>query len=240
MNEIFERSARKALFAWKQDTEGLDDLVNDLWVWYLERPGTQKKLQEADEFLARDLVYKAALQILAGEALSNDMFNGRSLYSSDSVREALRGESTNRYLVDILPIALSEMAEQNEGQAEAIRVRYEDGVVPVDNAPKQLLKRAVKSLTEHVNITAIRAGVDAEGNVTEGPGSRHSVFPETRKARGADHSDPTADMAIGLIESGDEPHVLCAMTADRKPIRGSDGRFLDSDQTTTYRKEFVR
>ncbi|AOZ61290.1 DNA binding protein [Mycobacterium phage DarthPhader] len=201
MDKIFRQAAKSALFSWKQSDEGIDDLVNELWVWYLERPGTQKKLQESDEFLARRLVYMASLQILAKESLSNDMFNGRSLYSSDSVREALEGKSTNRYLVDILPRAMEALGAQNDGRyAEAIRSRYDDGVIPVKKGGGAMtLARAVKSLTEHVNIIAITAGVDSEGNVTEGPGSRHSVFPETRPTSGG-HSDPTADIAILLIE----------------------------------------
>lgn len=200
MKEIFEKSAQSALFAWKQDGAGLEDLVNDLWVWYLESPATQKKLQDSDTFLARRLVYKRSLQILAKQSLADDEFNGRNLYSSDSIREALLGKSTNRYLVDILPRALGELGEQNAGYAEAIRSRYDDAVVPKENAPKQRLKYAVKSLTEHVNILAITAGVDADGNITEGPGSRHSVFPETRSSKGSGHSDPTADIAIMLME----------------------------------------
>lgn len=201
MEKIITKGAKSALFSWKQSEEGLDDLVNDLWVWYLERPGTQKKLQESDEFLARKLVYKAALQILAQKSLSDDRFNGKSLYSSDSIKDALLGRSKNRYLVDILPKAMSGLEEQNEGQAEAIKMRYQDGEVPArGSAQEAKLKRAVKSLTEHVNVIAITAGVDSDGNVTEGPGSRHAVFPETRRAKGAGHSDPTGDIAITLIE----------------------------------------
>ncbi|QGJ87781.1 helix-turn-helix DNA-binding protein [Mycobacterium phage BiancaTri92] len=200
MEEIFRKAAKAAMYAWKQNDDGIDDLVNDLWVWYLERPGTQKKLQNSDEFLARRLVYKAALQFLAGQSLDSDMFNGKSLYSSDNVKDALLGVSTNRYLVDILPRAMEALDFQNERQAESIRVRYEDGEVPPrGSAAEAMLKRAVKALTEHVNVIAITAGVDADGNVTEGPGSRHSVFPETRPTSGG-HSDPTADIAILLIE----------------------------------------
>lgn len=201
MDKIITKGAKSALFSWKQSEDGLEDLVNDLWVWYLERPGTQKKLQESDEFLARKLVYKAALQILARNSLSDDMFNGKSLYSSDNIKDALLGRSKNRYLVDILPKAMEELEDQNEGHAEAIRSRYTDGLVPskLDGAA-MLLSRAVKSLTEHVNIITITAGVDSDGNVKQGPGSRHSVFPETRRAKGAGHSDPTGDIAIMLIE----------------------------------------
>lgn len=248
MLDIFRRAARDALFAWKQDESGLDDLVNDIWVWYLESPETQRKLQAIEPHEAQKSVKNAALQMLSGQMLSGNLFNGRNLYSADSVRDALEGVSSNRYLVDILPVAMKELAEQNEDHAEAIRSRYDDGVVPSKKGgAAMLLSRAVKSLTEHVNVMAITAGVDADGNVTEGPGSRHSVFPETRKAQGSDHSDPTGDMAIGLLYHGDDPIVLCAAQEAPtekygtvlQPIRGANGKALNSDQTTTLRKEFV-
>ena len=200
MEKIITKSAKSALFSWKQSEEGLGDLVNDLWVWYLESPATQKKLKESDEFLARRLVYKAALQILAKNSLSDDKFDGKNLYSSDSVKDALLGRSKNHYLVDILPKALELLAEQNEDYAEAIRSKYTDGKTPAQGSEAVKATRAVKSLTEHVNIIAITAGVDSAGNVTEGPGSRHAVFPETRRGRGAGHADPTGDIAVMLIE----------------------------------------
>ncbi|ASZ75219.1 helix-turn-helix DNA-binding domain protein [Mycobacterium phage MissWhite] len=200
MEEIFRKAARSALFAWKQDEQGVGDLVNDLWVWYLERPGTQRKMESLSKNEAVVTARRAALQILSGQQLNGNEFNGRNLYSSDSVKDALSGQSTNRYLVDILPRAMDSLRAQNEVYAEAIRRRYDDGVVPVSRSKEQVqLSRAVKSLTEHVNIIAITAGVDAEGNVSEGPGSRHAVFPETRPTSGG-HSDPTADIAILLIE----------------------------------------
>ncbi|WKW87267.1 DNA binding protein [Mycobacterium phage Chargerpower] len=200
MEKVFRKAAKSALFTWKQDESGLDDLVNDLWVWYLERPGTQRKLEGLSDNEAVTTVKRAALQMLSGQQLSGNEFNGRNLYSSDNVKDALLGTSTNRYLIDILPRALKALDEQNEGHAEAIRSRYTDGVIPSKSGgAAMLLSRAVKSLTEHVNIIAITAGVDADGNVTEGPGSRHSVFPETRPTSGG-HSDPTGDIAILLIE----------------------------------------
>lgn len=198
---IINKAAKSALFSWRQSEDGLEDLVNEVWVWYLESPATQEKLSTADVPLARKLVYKAALQILAKSSLSADRFNGRNIYSSDNIKDALRKQSNNRYLLDILPRALKALSEQNAGQAEAIRTRYEDGVVPArGSAAEAKLKRSVKSLTENVNIIAITAGVDAYGNVNEGPGSRSAVFPETRRAKGARHPDPTGETAIMLIE----------------------------------------
>ncbi|AMQ66791.1 DNA binding domain protein [Mycobacterium phage Sham4] len=205
MNSVFTRAARSALAAWKGDYSQDEDLVNDLWVWYLESPKTQAKLEKADAALRHTLVRRAALQILAKKALEEDIATGRAPYSTENVKEALAGESTNKYLVDILPRALKELAEKNDRYAEAIRSRYEDGILPPKKGGEAMtLSRAVKSLTERVNVIAITAGIrrDEEGRLLdkEGPGSRHAVFPETRKSHGDGHSDPTADIAIALIE----------------------------------------
>jgi hypothetical protein len=201
ISKIFIKAAKSALFSWRQSEDGFEDLVGDLWVWYLERPGTQEKLQNADEPLARSLAYKAALQILAKNALADDKFSGKNIYSSDSVRQALRGESSNSYLMDILPMAIKALGRKNNAQAEAIKSRYVDEFVPAaDSAEAAKLKRAVKSLTEHVNIIAITAGVDASRNRRTGPGSRSAVFPETRRGIGHGHADPTGDMAMMLID----------------------------------------
>ncbi|WXX09762.1 sigma-K factor [Mycobacterium phage MS619] len=198
MDRIFREAARAALFAWKQDESGLEDLISDIWVWYLERPATQRVLQKIERHEAVKTVKLAALQMLSGQMLQSNVFNGRNLYSAEAVKDALKGVSTNRYLVDILPIAIKELEAQNAKYAEALRKRYVDGIRPKGSASDELL-HAHRSITEHVNIIAITAGVDADGNVTEGPGSRHAVFPETRPTSGG-HSDPTADIAILLIE----------------------------------------
>ena len=244
LGKQFTKAARSALVAWKGNYGDEDDLVHDLWIWYLESPAVQKKLEGADAALSQTLIRKKAMNILKKLAVDSDLFDGRTVYSSDAVREALRGESSNNYLSDILPMAMTSLEKKNPRQAEAVKSRYLDGVVPPqDSSEKKLLARAVKSLTERVNIIAITAGItrDENGNVLdrEGPGSRSAVFPQTRKAKGDGHSDPTADVALALINGGDDPITLCAMTSDRKPVRGPDGRWLDSDVTTTLRKEFV-
>ena len=194
------KAARTALFEWRQDESGAEDLAHDLWLWYLERPGTQEKM-EGLTFLEQVATAKlAANQMLSRQQLNSNEFNGRNLYSSEAIKDALLGRSKNRYLMDILPMAMDALSRKNEAYAEAIRSRYDDGVVPPQGAEHVRLVRALKSLTEHVNIIAITAGVDAEGNVSEGPGSRHAVFPHIRKSQGHGHSDPTGDMAIALVE----------------------------------------
>jgi hypothetical protein len=198
LNGIFRKAASAALSWWYTDQWDsqqnlLDDLVQDLWVWYRESPATQKKLAESDGFLARRLVYIAAIQTLHKDAVEDDIFHGRSKYSADCVREALRGESTNEYLNEILPTALDNLANRNVGQAEAIKRRYDHGDVSNLPSEKMLLSRAVKSVTEEVNFTHITSD-------TEGVGSRTVVFPETRKPKGG-YSDPTGNTVVLLDEN---------------------------------------
>jgi hypothetical protein len=135
-----------------------------------------------------------AMQLLSQQVLSSNTFQGQDLYSGDSLREALRGESTNKYLNEILPFALKTLEHRNEPQAEAIRRRYEDGVVPERNTPEEkILSRAVKSVTEEVNLTHLTSDGECIG-------TRSAVFPETRKPKGG-HSDPTGNTVVLLDEN---------------------------------------
>ncbi|AGT14304.1 sigma-K factor [Mycobacterium phage Adzzy] len=206
INQVFSKAARKALVSWEADLTA-DELVQELWVWYLGSPKIQNRIDGLSEGEAVLYVRRQCFNILSGDAKAKDLFEARSHYSSDNVKEALSGTTTNKYLVDIMPLAMESLAAQNESYAEAIRSRYDDGIVPKENAPKQRLKNAVKSLTQHVNIIAITAGVekDDKGKVVskDGPGSKHAIFPDIRKVQGDGHSDPTATIAMLLIEHPD-------------------------------------
>lgn len=221
MDAVLRRAAKSALVAWCGDYSDQDNLTNDLWVWYLERPGTQEQLRNADSPLRHTLIRNAALQMLAKKSLSDDTFAGRNNYSSESVKDALKGVSTNRYLLDILPMAMKELDQQNEEYAEALRSRYDDGDIPQGKQAEHRLSRAHRALTEHVNLIAFKAGVDSEDKNTQGPGSRHAVFADSRRGASSGPSDPTGDMAIALIEHGD------------------DVIELHNNETTTLRKEFM-
>lgn len=194
---VLTKAARGALLEWGQD-DGLEDLVQDLWLWWRERPSTQEKMEELSFPEQVKTVKIHALQLLSEQTLNSNLFQGRNLYSGDSIKDALKGKSTNRYLVDILPTALAALEDQNEGHAEAIRSRYTDMVVPSQGDKKMLLSRAAKALTEQVNIIVITADADAYDRCR--PGSAASVDPDTRKQTGSRPSDPTAAIALQLME----------------------------------------
>lgn len=194
---VLTKAARGALLEWGQD-DGLEALVQDLWLWWRERPSTQEKMEGLSFPEQVKTVKIHALQLLSEQTLNSNLFQGRNLYSGDAIKDALKGKSTNRYLVDILPTALAALEKQNEDHAEAIRSRYVAGEVPRENAPKQSLKRAVRALTEQVNIIVITADADAYDRCR--PGSAAAVDPDTRKQTGSKPSDPTAAIALQLME----------------------------------------
>lgn len=216
LNKVFHRAATGALIEW--GLEGMhEDLVQDLWVWYLRIPSVQHKMAELSEpeKIVTAKIY--AHQLISEKVLEGNAFSGASLYSSDCVRDVLGDQSRNVHLKDLVPIALERLDKRNPEQAEAIRSRYQDGLVPVEPA-KSMLKRGVKALTEEVNIICLTSD-------NQGTGSRDRVFPGTRKRKG-EHGEPTADLAIGLIYNGDEEIELL------------DNRRQPTGETTTYRKEF--
>lgn len=194
INKIFQRATRKALVGWDTDLEDTE-LINELWAWYLESPYVQKKFDELSEGELVKYARRQAINLLSRSAKDNDLFGNRGRYSSDAVKAALVGRSTNRYLKLILPLALRALDKQNAGYAEAIRVRYEDGVVPASRSAEQVrLSRSVKSLTSHVNIITLTSGAGVEG-----PRLRKPIDPDVRRSGGV-HSDPTANIALLLLE----------------------------------------
>lgn len=223
--DLFRTAAERALFVWQRgqwdrQREDADDLTNDLWVWYAQRPSTQKMFADMQPWEIQKAAHRAAMQILAEQALEMDKFKGKSLYSSEAVRAALSGESNNKYLVSILPYALARLDARNANQREAIRRRYDDGVVPERGSSEEaLLKRAVKSVSNEVNVIYLTADNDGVANRT--------TNPESRRRQGR-ISDPTGDLAIALIE---HPEVRDAFM-EESPLEQWVGPALPTYQVT--------
>ena len=186
LDRLFRKAAQSVIADWCIE-DGLDDLTQDLWVWYLERPLTRKKMSVLSEGEKIVTLKKAANQIVSRKVLENNVASGLVTYSSEAVKDYLKGKSNNKYLRRLVPKAMEIVASRNPGQAQAIVDRYEKGEVP-DQGEHFVLVRALKSLTAEVNVLML----------TEEPKGRSAVFPETRRSKGG-HSDPTLDAVLGLL-----------------------------------------
>ena len=192
MNKIFQKATRKALIGWEAELD-TTELINELWGWYLERPYVQSKFDELSEAQLVQFSRRQAINLLSREAKDRDLFQARTMFSSEAVKNVLKGGRAGSYLATILPYAMSAMDKKNPGYAEALRSRYSDGKVPDSKSDQNKLTRAHKALTEHLNIIAITSG-DGRGK----PRLRKPVDPYNR-SQGGVHSDPTANIAIMLL-----------------------------------------
>lgn len=240
LDKVFRHAAQGALVEWGIDGEA-DDLQQQLWEWYLETPSTQRKMSELSDPERIVTARRRAHQMISGDVLEGNIASEKVIYSTDSVREALLGMSTNKYLLEILPEAKDILAARNEQQAEALRRRYDDGVVPdPDSAEHSMLRRAVKSLTDEVNVFYLTSDDD-------GIGRRDAASPYTRKSGGS-HSDPTSSIAMLLMVNPDEREAFYEdldsqdwLVEIREDEPGSDPiNIMDSAFNGMPRSEFYR
>lgn len=196
LDKVFRQAAKGALVEWGIEGE-VDDLTQNLWEWYQETPSTQRKMADLSDPERITTARRRAHQLISGEVLAGNLAAGKVIYSTNSVREALEGISTNKYLLDILPEARKALGQRNEGHAEALRLRYTDGIIPPkEGGDAMVLSRAVQSLTDEVNVMYLTSDGD-------GAGRREPSAPSNRR-RGGSYSDPTANMALALINNPDE------------------------------------
>lgn len=196
LDKVFKQAASGALIEWGLEGEK-NDLVQDLWVWYLESPSTQRKMSDLSQPEQITTVKIRAHQLISKKVLGGNVTTGKVIYSVDSVKTALKGESTNKSLPDLLILGMLELQQKDDrvddlgkprGYAEAIRKRYEDNDVPVE-ADADRLSKALTALTDAINVLYLTS--DDRG--------RHAMFPDLRKPNGR-YSDPTGEMACSLIE----------------------------------------
>jgi hypothetical protein len=166
-----------------------DDLLQDLLEWYLETPSTRQKMGDLVDAEVFVTFKRRAQQLLSKQQLDDNIQKNKVLYSTDAVKRYLKGESTNRYLLDAVPIALDMI---NPDHKEALLSRYVDGKVPAQGAETQVMGRAHRALTAMVNLMQLTSNEDTIG-------SRSVVFPDTVKPAGS-HGDPTANIAIMLLD----------------------------------------
>jgi hypothetical protein len=188
-----ERAAKSSLAMWcngqfSRQRGMYDDLLQDLLEWYLETPSTQLKMSGLTDSEVFVTIKIRAQQLLSKQQLNDNIQKDKVMFSTDSIKRYLKGESTNKYLIDVVPIALDMI---NEKHKEALLSRYVDKKIPSQGKDAEFLSNSHKTLTAMVNL--IQLTTDAKTI-----GSRSIVFPDTVKPSGS-HGDPTANIALTLM-----------------------------------------
>lgn len=195
-SRIYDQAARatkSALTLWcngqfSRQRGMYDDLLQDLLLWYLSRPATRNKMDSLVDAEVFVTFKQHARQILSEQQLADNIQKNKVLYSTEAVKRYLKGESTNRYLIEVVPIALDMI---NPDHKEALLSRYVDGKVPTQGKDAEYLSNSHKTLTAMVNLMQLTTNEDTIG-------SRSVVYPDTVKPSGS-HGDPTANIAIMLL-----------------------------------------
>jgi hypothetical protein len=237
-----KRAAKSALTLWCNGQysrqRGLyDDLLQDLFEWYLETPSTRTKMEslvDAEIFVTFKI---RAQQILSRQQLENNVHQDRVMYSVDSVKRYMKGESTNRYLISAMPYALDRI---NEKHKDAVLSRYVDGKVPEQGKDAEFLSHSLQTLTAMLNLMQITTSEDVIG-------SRGTIFPEAVKPKGA-NSDPTGNIALMLMAQKpdfvdeyqyESPWEQVCKGAAAKPVIefGPSGRYrLTAEEAALFRR----
>lgn len=195
----FKRVAKRVLtLEWGSSipADAAEDAAHELVVQYLEWPSFRESLASCENARHRAVIIRKMVDRIYSEMQDGSLVaNNQVLYSTDSVKAALKDASTNKQLLDLMPEAMARLRDRHTPYAEAIVKRYGEGIVPAPGHDRDALKNAHKVLTDEVNRASRRLG-----ETRNGPSLRNAVPAEERKGKGAT-SDPTATMAMAVMSS---------------------------------------
>jgi hypothetical protein len=151
------RAAKRVAGRWPQVVTE-EDMVQTLSLHFLEAPGALEALINLPSAKRLGRLIGIGHDKASGQRDDLEVFSGQFTYSVDEVRRLLdRGslegqlDGYNAATADI-ETAYGELQVKNEGHAKALYSRYVLQVVPDRDGPeKDVLSRAVDSLTLHMN-----------------------------------------------------------------------------------------
>lgn len=174
----------------------IDDVAQDLGLRFLEDSTFREVVKSCRNSRHRVSILVTRAHELFGEIREGSLVaNNRVLYSVSSVKELLKGRSSNKQLLDLLPEAMDRLRERHEPYAEVIESRYGRSEVPNTKTAENCLMNAHIAITGEINRANRR-----QAETHNGPSMKHAVPPEERKAKGGS-SDPTYEMAMGVMSS---------------------------------------
>lgn len=201
----FRTAARNASHSWVSALEP-EDVVQELWAWYLERPYVIRRFDEMDRTEALKYATKQANNIYSADVKASYIASGSVTYSSDAVKAALKGTSEHWDLERLLPLGMDALRRRYIEFADALEGRYRDNKVPATNAESQVLKRAHQAITEEINQIHRDELVAWDKNKLK---ADRELDPDLRQQQG-DTGDPTGNIALTLMDNPEEREAFYA------------------------------
>lgn len=178
-----DKVAKSASYKWADlDWE---DIRQDMWVHFLERPNEMDRILEDDHETRDKKLRRVATQVAVAEVHGYEQYSGQYIYGRDEVRSLLElgvpfrrddmGTATER---TDLSLALVQMQGTNKAQFHILTDRYYKGVYDSTPANRKLMERALDTTTLLMNqIHNIR-----EYTYHSGPGARQVLSNTTSVA----------------------------------------------------------
>lgn len=186
---------------WKQSipADYVDDVVQELSVQYVTRPFFREVIDTHPDKSYRAALIRFRVKKIFGEYLDADrLADNQETYSVESVKEVFKGTSTNKHLVDLMPLAMIELGERHAPYFGALHQRYKLGIKPPPGPPRDALKNAHVAITEEINQLSRGDWV-----FRDGPQLRDAVGADNRAAKGGT-GDPTGMVALALMNASAE------------------------------------
>jgi hypothetical protein len=135
-----------------------EDIRQDMWVHFLERPNEMWKILEDDTNTRDKKLRRVGTQVAVAELHGYEQYSGQYIYGRDEVRAMLElgipfknadlGTATER--VD-LSLALMELRDSNLAQFTLLTDRYFKGEYDSTPAKRKMMERALDNITQLMN-----------------------------------------------------------------------------------------
>lgn len=147
LNDLFTSAA------WAVKHEGwdfeVDDMVQELWLWYVEKPFAREKLKNWQQWPKAKGYVKIYARGIAGDmGWSDKKFRAQYDYSVDTVKDILKGKIGSDKTDRDLRVGLERLKERHKPYFDVLNRVYGNGEAEKDT---KLLTRARDALTDEMN-----------------------------------------------------------------------------------------
>lgn len=197
MQELYEaihedvaREARLAAARWHMNTDA-DDIEQELWLWVMERPGTQQFFKTANKAQIAAALSSRATDICSKDKVSYEHFSGQYVYTPAEVREILDvyfGSDVSEVSDEVLTLAQENLSETMIGNILGGHITP-DEKIDIELGLDHLV--AINPDYYKILVDAYEAGIEPEERVykTRAVDKLTDIMNQKRSQRAAERVD---------------------------------------------------